>query len=78
MAKIKGTIIVDTERCKGCAVCIEACPSNVIALNREVNSKGYNYAYMEFPDKCVGCANCALVCPDSCITVYRQKFEDKI
>jgi len=75
MAKIKGAIVVDTDRCKGCGVCIVACPSKVIALNKNVNPKGYNFAYMENPDACIGCANCALVCPDSCITVYRQKFE---
>ena len=59
MAKIKGTIVVDKERCKGC----------------EVNSKGYPVAWMVNPDSCTGCASCAVICPDSCITVYRQKFE---
>lgn len=32
MSKIKGAIVVDTERCKGCALCVEACPQDVIAL----------------------------------------------
>lgn len=75
MAKIKGTIIVDIERCKGCGVCNPVCPNDVLALNTQVNRKGYNYNYMAFPENCIGCANCAVVCPDSCITVYRQKFE---
>lgn len=75
MAKIKGTIIVDIERCKGCGVCVPACPSDVLALNAQVNGKGYNYCHMANPDACIGCANCAIVCPDSVITVYRQKFE---
>ena len=44
MAKIKGAIVVDTERCKGCNLCVVACPLNVIALTKEVNVKGYNYA----------------------------------
>ncbi|MDR0955422.1 MAG: 4Fe-4S dicluster domain-containing protein [Rikenellaceae bacterium] len=74
MAKIKGTIVVDIERCKGCNVCVVNCPTQAIALNRDVNAKGYNYLYMEKPDECIGCANCAVVCPDSCITVYRQKL----
>ena len=26
MAKIKGAIVVDTERCKGCNLCVVACP----------------------------------------------------
>ena len=51
MAKIKGAIVVDTERCKGCNLCVVACPLNVIALTKEVNVKGYNYAtrYWKIP-----------------------------
>ena len=75
MAKIKGKVIIDTERCKGCGVCVVACPSRVLALSRRVNGKGYNYAEAVDPDACVGCANCAIVCPDTCIIVYRQKME---
>ena len=75
MAKMIGLIEVDVETCKGCSLCVEACPTNVIELAEEVNGKGYNYAYMENPDACNGCTNCSMVCPDSCITVYRKKVE---
>ncbi|MBP3355779.1 MAG: 4Fe-4S binding protein [Rikenellaceae bacterium] len=75
MAKIKGTIIVDKERCKGCAVCVASCPFQVLHLSSQVNGRGYPFAEMEHPDQCTGCASCAVICPDSCITVYRQKFE---
>ncbi|MFO8002434.1 MAG: 4Fe-4S binding protein [Marinilabilia sp.] len=75
MAKVIGTIEVDTETCKGCSLCVVACPTDVIELADKVNGKGYNYAYMANPDACNGCTNCALVCPDSCITVYRKKVE---
>ena len=34
MAKIKGAIVVDTERCKGCNLCVVACPLNVIEIGR--------------------------------------------
>ena len=40
MAKIKGTIVVDKERCKGCGVCVASCPCAVLELSAEVNSKG--------------------------------------
>ncbi len=73
MAKAKGAIVVDIEKCKGCGVCITACPAQVIKLASKVNDKGYHYAYMENPDNCIGCANCGVVCPDTCITVYRAK-----
>ena len=72
MAKIKGDIVVNFERCKGCEVCIAACPFTCIAMSEEVNSKGYHVA-MKVNDDCTGCANCALVCPDGVITVYRAK-----
>lgn len=75
MAKIKGTIVVDTERCKGCGVCVPACPTNTIELSAHVNGKGYNFCYMANPEACIGCASCAIMCPDSCITVYKQKFD---
>lgn len=74
MAKVKGSIIVDREKCKGCEVCVAACPTGVISLAREVNSKGYHFSYMENPDACIGCANCAIVCPDGVITVYKKKL----
>ena len=76
MAKIKGTVVIDKERCKGCNLCVVACPVQVLALAGEVNGKGYNYSQMVRPDDCIGCASCASVCPDSCIAVYRQKFEE--
>jgi len=76
MAKARGTIVVDTVTCKGCSLCVEACPQDVIELCPQVNDKGYNYATMAKPDECTGCANCSLVCPDSCITVYRVKNVD--
>ncbi|MBE0647996.1 MAG: 4Fe-4S dicluster domain-containing protein [Bacteroidales bacterium] len=72
MAKIKGDIVVNIERCKGCEVCLAACPFTCIAMSEEVNSKGYHFA-MKVNDDCTGCSNCALVCPDGVITVYRAK-----
>lgn len=76
MAKVKGSIVVDIEKCKGCEVCIPACPTDVIRLAEDVNGKGYHYAYMANPDNCTGCANCAIVCPDGVITVYRKKVNE--
>lgn len=75
MAKIKGAVLVNEERCKGCDLCVVACPTDVLALHKEVNARGYHYAYMKDPDACIGCANCGYICPDACITVYKVKVE---
>lgn len=76
MGKIKGAVVVNTERCKGCDLCVVTCPVDVLALSKQVNAKGYNYAYMEQADNCVGCSSCAYVCPDACITVYKVRLEE--
>ena len=76
MAKIKGAIIVNAERCKGCNLCVVACPSKVLALQpQKVNNKGYHYAFMQNPDDCIGCASWGIVCPDGCISVYKVKLQ---
>jgi len=69
----KGAVIIDTERCKGCGLCIAACPQHVLAFSGTLNKSGYNVARVENPDACVGCAFCALTCPDIAIEVYREK-----
>ncbi len=72
MAKVLGAVEINKERCKGCDLCVVACPCDVLSLQpEEVNDRGYHYAYAAAAEKCIGCAACATVCPDSCITVYR-------
>ncbi len=74
MAKFVGSIVVETEICKGCDLCVVACPTDVIALSHDANSKGYNFAYMIQPEACNGCTICAEVCPEACITVYKVRL----
>ncbi len=71
MAKVKGDVVIDIEKCKGCELCIVACPEQTLGLASMINQKGYRYA-VKINDNCTGCANCALVCPDAVITVYRK------
>lgn len=71
---VKGTVVIDQVRCKGCNLCAVACPTGTLAMHPvEINDKGYHFSYMVHPENCIGCANCGLVCPDACITVYRAK-----
>ena len=72
MATVRGTVEFDIETCKGCELCIEACPEESLQLSKEINKLGYHYAVL-VKDNCTGCINCSLVCPDAVITVYRTR-----
>jgi len=69
-----GKIIIDTEKCKGCGLCVSVCPKNSIAVSEKSNSKGY-YPPQKVSDDCTGCCKCAVVCPDAAIEVQRDKSE---
>ena len=71
MASVRGNVKIDVQTCKGCELCVEACPQESLKMSKEINVKGYHYAVL-VQDNCTGCVNCALVCPDAVITVYRS------
>jgi 2-oxoglutarate ferredoxin oxidoreductase subunit delta len=65
-------VIFEEARCKGCALCVDACPRKIVSLARDrLNQKGYHPAQVSEQEKCVGCAFCAVMCPDCVITVER-------
>ena len=69
---VKGTIEVNELYCKGCELCVTACPKDVIRLDMDrLTSKGYHPASL-ISEGCTGCAVCAVVCPDAAITVFRE------
>lgn len=65
-------ISVDDTYCKGCGLCVTACPVNIIELDSDrINAKGYHPAHCIDDAACTGCTSCATMCPDVAITVYR-------
>lgn len=71
----KGRILINDVTCKGCTLCVTACPSQLIHLEADrLNARGYHPALFADPGhKCTGCNLCAVMCPDACITVFRSK-----
>jgi 2-oxoglutarate ferredoxin oxidoreductase subunit delta len=63
------------ERCKGCLLCTQVCPTEILVQSDRFNKQGYKVVCVKNGDMegCKGCAFCAEICPDEAIIVYRTK-----
>lgn len=67
----RGLLRVDVNECKGCGLCVEACPPKAIALSEKLNHYGYRTATYAGAG-CTACGICFMVCPEpGAITVLR-------
>lgn len=68
----RGAVQIDGDECKGCGLCVEACPPKVISLSAGLNHYGYRTASYAGAG-CTGCGICFLACPEpGAITVLRR------
>ena len=66
-------IEINKQRCKGCGLCVSACPKKLIELDsKERNDKGFYPAKITDNSKCINCKFCAMMCPDCAIKVYKE------
>lgn len=71
MTTIGGPLEINVDRCKGCELCVGACPKHVLELDQSrVNALGHHPIRLVDAAKCTSCALCARVCPDTVFTVY--------
>ncbi len=68
-----GPLAIRSDHCKGCELCVAACPHGVLALDiATVNPLGYHPVHLTDAAGCTSCAICARVCPDAVFTVYAR------
>jgi len=70
---VRGKIIIDKDKCKGCEYCIIYCPKKCIELSHAINVRGVNFAVFSKPQECIACRICAQMCPEVCIEVIQRK-----
>ena len=61
---------IDNDKCNGCGLCVNYCPTDVIRLNKETKK-----AYIAYLEDCMTCYNCELDCPQNAVKVHPLKKE---
>jgi NAD-dependent dihydropyrimidine dehydrogenase PreA subunit len=68
----RGSVETNSDECKGCGLCVEACPTKLLSLGNSLNRYGYHSA-VYLGHGCSGCGICYFACPEpGGIRVYRR------
>lgn len=57
------TVDINTAYCKGCEICVQVCPKDVLIIDDLLKAVATQV------DACNGCLNCEIYCPDFAIDV---------
>jgi len=69
----RARVEIHADLCKGCGLCIEMCPEEVLARGTQLNRRGYHAALYK-GQGCSGCAICFYTCPEpSAVIVTRYR-----
>lgn len=72
----RGSLVIDTDRCKGCDLCIDACRPGVLEMTiTDLNPRGFRFPQL-VSEGCTACRACAQICPDYVFQVW--KFEEPV
>jgi len=64
-------LVIRSEWCKGCGICVAFCPKGVLAINEQGKVE------VVAAERCSGCRNCEVFCPDFAISVERNTADAK-
>lgn len=64
-------IILDSNCCKGCDICISICPKQIFTKSKKRNAMGTSIPEVTRREQCTECKLCEKMCPDGAISVER-------
>jgi 2-oxoglutarate ferredoxin oxidoreductase subunit delta len=62
-------IAVNSDWCKGCHICVEVCPRQVLEVDEGAFLRGFHPVWVARLEDCTICRQCELLCPDLAIIV---------
>jgi 2-oxoglutarate ferredoxin oxidoreductase subunit delta len=64
--KLRAEVLIYATWCKGCRICVELCPTQVLAMEADEERPR-----VVLPEKCTACHFCDTHCPDMAIVVRK-------
>lgn len=73
----KNFVVIATDLCKGCRLCVESCPNDCLEMSGRINRLGYEAARFSAAaldaGRCTACGICFYACPEpGAVTVFRR------
>ena len=63
---------IDKEKCTGCGLCVQDCPSMIIAIGE------YPYIKDGKEGHCIRCQHCLAVCPEGALSIFGKNPDDSM
>lgn len=65
----RGKHLYNADKCKGCGLCLNACPANAITLEKgvDIDGKLFVKSFVIDYSKCIFCGNCTYYCKTNAI-----------
>ena len=72
----KYEVIIDSEQCDGCKICVEFCPKELLKESEETNNRMLHYVEIINPEDCLGCRQCERLCPTTSIFINETDLQE--
>jgi NAD-dependent dihydropyrimidine dehydrogenase PreA subunit len=69
----ESAVQIDPLNCSGCGKCVDACPVDVIDMDREIKK-----AFVAYPQDCCVCFLCQEDCPTGAVQVHHDSGNDRL
>ena len=72
----KYEVIIESEQCDGCQICVEFCPIDILKASEDANSRMLHYVEVTDTEDCLGCKQCERLCPTSSIFIHETDIRE--
>jgi 2-oxoglutarate ferredoxin oxidoreductase subunit delta len=76
-SKTRNALHLVPKYCKGCCLCVEACPTGTLLMTEDPQNKWGVSVKIDAPEYCIGCKMCEMQCPDFSIFVNYEGVQEE-